>query len=140
MADVIYTEFKRQLENAGVNCASDTIKLALTTSSYVPNQDTHLTFNQVTNEVTNANYTAGGATLASKTAVADNTNHRSIFAAANVTWPNVTITARYGVLYKYNANANLATLMVCFDFGADKTATGGTFEVDWNALGIVALS
>jgi hypothetical protein len=142
MADVIFTGFKNQLLQAGINLnTTDTIKLALCTSSYTPNQDTHLTFNQVTNEVSNANYTAGGATLSTHSVAPDNTNHRSIFnCSVNVTWPNVTLTARYGVLYKSSGNNNTSPLICVFDFGADKTASGGTFEVDWNAVGICALT
>lgn len=141
MADIIFTGGKNQLLQAGINLASDTIKLALCTSSFAPNQDTTLTFNQVSNEVTNANYTAGGATLSGKAVTPDNTNHKSVLTASNVSWTNVTLTARYGVLYKYaSTNANLNPLICCFDFAADKTASGGTFEVDWAAAGILALA
>ncbi len=50
-----------------ISWSSDTIKVALTTSSYSPSQATHDYFDDVTDEVTGAGYTAGGATLASKT-------------------------------------------------------------------------
>ncbi len=47
---------------------SDTIKLSLHTSTYTPTQTTDEIFATATNELTTANgYTAGGATLASKT-------------------------------------------------------------------------
>lgn len=51
----------------GVDYLSDTLKVLLATSSYVPNLDTHEVKSDVTNEVTGTNYTAGGTTLASKT-------------------------------------------------------------------------
>jgi hypothetical protein len=44
---------------------TDTIKCALTTSTYTVDIDTHDFFNDVTNEITGTGYTAGGATLAS---------------------------------------------------------------------------
>src|SRR5262245_9529135 len=49
-----------------VDFLSDTIKVLLTTNSYVPNLDTHETKADITNEVTGTNYTAGGNALASK--------------------------------------------------------------------------
>lgn len=48
---------------------TDTIKIALATSTYAFNLDTHEVFSDVTNEVTGTGYTAGGNTLASKTIV-----------------------------------------------------------------------
>lgn len=50
-----------------VDFLSDTIKVLLTTSSYAPNLDTHETKADITNEVVGTGYTAGGATLGSKT-------------------------------------------------------------------------
>jgi hypothetical protein len=50
---------------------TDTIKVALTTSTYVPDIDVHDFFNDVTNEVTGTGYTAGGATLATPTLTYD---------------------------------------------------------------------
>lgn len=52
-----------------VDFLSDTIKCALATSSYSPNLDTHEVFSDVTNEVSGTGYTAGGATLGTKTIV-----------------------------------------------------------------------
>lgn len=51
-----------------VDWLSDTIKVALLTSSYTPNANTHDFYNDLTNELSTANgYTSGGATLGSKT-------------------------------------------------------------------------
>src|SRR5262245_48422942 len=50
-----------------IDYLSDTMKVALTTNTYSENLDTHETFADVTNEVTGTGYSAGGATLASKT-------------------------------------------------------------------------
>lgn len=56
-----------RMAGTGPVWASDTIKVALLTSSYTPNYDTHDFFDDITNEVTGTGYTAGGATLGSKT-------------------------------------------------------------------------
>lgn len=50
-----------------IDYLSDTMKVMLTTSSYAFNLDTHETKADVTNEVTGTGYSAGGATLGSKT-------------------------------------------------------------------------
>lgn len=51
-----------------IDYLSDTIKVGLVTSAYSPNQATHDFWNDVVaNEISGTGYTAGGATLASKT-------------------------------------------------------------------------
>lgn len=46
---------------------SDTIKVSLRASTYTPALDTHETYSDLTNEVSGTGYTAGGATLGTKT-------------------------------------------------------------------------
>ncbi|MEO8484164.1 MAG: hypothetical protein ABI634_18275 [Acidobacteriota bacterium] len=50
-----------------VDFLSDTLKMALAGSGYTPDLDAHEVFSDVTSEVTGTGYTAGGATLGSKT-------------------------------------------------------------------------
>lgn len=45
------------------NLDSDTLKLALTSSSYAPSESTHDAFSDVTNELSGNGYPSGGATL-----------------------------------------------------------------------------
>jgi hypothetical protein len=49
--------------NGEIDFDTNTIKVALTTSSYTPDRGVHDYFNDVTNEVVGTGYTAGGATL-----------------------------------------------------------------------------
>jgi hypothetical protein len=62
-----YRSVDKALFNKEIDYLDDTIKVALLTSSYTPNLDTHDYHNDLTNEVTGTGYTSGGATLASKT-------------------------------------------------------------------------
>lgn len=55
------------LVNKEIDFDSDTIKMLLTTSAYTPDFDAHDYRDDVTNEVSGTGYTAGGATLGSKT-------------------------------------------------------------------------
>jgi hypothetical protein len=45
---------------------TDSIKVSAHTSTYTPNKDTHEVFSDVTNEVTDSGYSAGGVALTSK--------------------------------------------------------------------------
>ena len=64
MADVIYNAFKKNIMNGGIDLDTDTIKVALVTATYTPDQDLHEDFADLTNEVVGTGYTAGGGALA----------------------------------------------------------------------------
>lgn len=140
MADVIYNSFKAKIMDGSIDLDTDTIKVALVTSSYTPNQDTHDFFDDVTNEVTGTGYTAGGATLASKVVSVDTTDNEGVFDAADVTWSTSTITARAAVVYKSTGTAGTSALICYLDFTTDQTSTAGDFVIQWNAEGILNLN
>lgn len=118
--------------------SSATMKVALTTSTYTPDMDTHDFFNDVTNEVTGTGYTAGGATLASKTSTYDTATDQIRLDAADTSWTTSTITARRAVLWNDTAGASSTDPVVGWvDFGADVSTTAGTFQITWDATGIV---
>lgn len=139
MADVIYNSFKKNIMNGSIDLDTDTIKVALVTSSYSPNQDTHEDMADVSNEVSGTGYTAGGATLANKAVTADNTDNEGVFDADDVTWSGSTITARGAVVYKSTGTAANDLLICYIDFGEDKVSSSGNFKIAWNAEGILNL-
>lgn len=124
--------------NKEVDWDSDTIKVALVTSSYTPNQDTHDYWDDVVaNEVSGTGYTAGGATLGSKTATYTSGTNVTAFDAADVSWTTSTITARYAVIYDDTPGTNATKPLIAYvDFGSDQSSSAGTFSVVWNASGI----
>lgn len=140
MADVIYNSFKAKIMDGSIDLDTDTIKVALVTATYTPNQDTHDFFDDVTNEVSGTGYSAGGATLASKTVTADTTDNEGVFDAADVTWSTSTITARGAVIYKSTGTASTSALICYLDFGSDKTSSAGDFTIQWNSEGILNLT
>lgn len=141
MANVIYNSFKRDIMNGSLDLDTDTIKVMLVTSSYTPDQDTHAKRADITNEVSGAGYTAGGATLANKAVTVDNTDNEGVFDADDVTWSSSTITARGAVLYKSRGGAASADELLCyFDFGSDQISSSGNFTISWNAEGILNLN
>lgn len=137
MANVIYNNFKKDLMNGSFALASDTIKIALVTSSYTPDQDSHDNFDDVTNEVTGTGYTAGGATLGSAAVTVDNTDNEGVFDAADATWAAASITARAAVIYKSTGVASTSKLICYLDFGTNITSSNDTFTVQFDAEGII---
>lgn len=137
MANAVYNRFKREIANGGIDLDTDTIKVALVTSSYTPNVDTHVSFADITNEVVGTGYTAGGQALANKTVTQDNTNDRGVFDADDTTWSTSTITARAAVLYKDTGTPSTSYLICYKDFSTDKTSTAGPFTIQWDATGIL---
>lgn len=137
----LYGSFPAKLANAEIDWDSDTIKVALTTSTYTPDQDTHDYFNDVTNQVTGTGYTAGGATLASKTVTYTSGTNTQTFDAADVTWSSSTITARYAVIYDATSGVSSTSALIGYvDFGADVVSSGGDFTIQWNASGIFTIA
>lgn len=140
MANIIFNSFKRDIMNGSIDLDTDTIKVALVTSSYTPDQDAHDNFDDVTNEVSGTGYTAGGAALGSKTVTVDNTDNEGVFDAADTVWTTSTITARGAVLYKDTGTASTSKLICYFDFSSDQISSSGDFTIAWNAEGIINLN
>lgn len=117
-----------------VDWATDTIKVALTTSSYTPNQDTHDFFDDVTNEVANGNgYTSGGATLGTKSVTFDSATNTVALKAATSSWTTATFTCRYAVIYKDTGSAATSPLLGYVDLDGDQSVTSGTFSLVWDS-------
>lgn len=140
MADIIYNSFKANIMNGGIDLDTDTIKVMLVTSTYVPDIDTHEDRADVTNEVSGTGYTAGGATLASKTVTKDTTDNEGVFDGADVTWSTATITARGAVIYKSTGVAANDLLICYLDFGSDQSSSAADFTIAWNAEGLINLN
>lgn len=141
MASFIYNSFLTRQTNGNAIDLDDnsttTIKVALTTSSYTPNQDTHDFFDDITNEVSATGYTTGGAALTTRTITQDDTNNGVKFDGDDVSWTSSDITARYAVIYKSTGTASTSALIALIDFGSNYTSVGGTFQITWNASGII---
>lgn len=128
--------------NKEVDWDTDTIKVALCTSSYTPDQDAHDYFDDITNELATANgYTAGGATLASKTITYTGATNKLKLDAADTSWANTAFTARYAIIYLSTGTAATSPLLGYVDFGEDKTTKdNGTFLITWAADGILEIT
>jgi hypothetical protein len=126
--------------NKEIDFDTDTIKVMLCTSTYVPNQDTHVYKDvSVTNEVTGTGYTAGGVALTTKTIAYDGTTNIIKLDADDVTWASSTITARYAVIYDDSPASN-KPLLGYVDFGADQSSSAGNFTITWDVNGILKIT
>jgi hypothetical protein len=137
----LYGSVPAKLANKEIDWDTDTVKVALCTSTYTPAQDTHDYFNDITNEVTGTGYTAGGATLASKTVTYTAGTNTTTFDAADVSWTSSTITARYAIIYVDTAGAASTDPLIGYvDFGENVSSSSGTFSITWDAAGIFTVA
>ena len=124
-----------------VDWVTDTIKVALTTSAYTPNQDTHDFFDDITNEVVGTGYTAGGASLANKvTPIYDTASNEMRLDADDAVWATSSLTARYAILYKSTGTASTSPLLGYVDFGGDQTTSAADFTIQWDATGVLKIT
>jgi hypothetical protein len=80
-------------------------------------------------EVSSSGYTSGGSALVNTgTSLSVNT---AITNYSNLSFTGVTLTARGALIYN-TSNSNTAVCVL--DFGGDKTATAGTFTVQFPAF------
>jgi len=126
------TSFKSEILQEGHQLATDTIKIALYTSS--ASLDATTTAYSSSNEVSGTGYTATGVTLTSTTVSTSGTT--AFFDADDPTWTSASFTAR-GALIFNSSNSNKAIAVL--DFGGDFTVAGGTFKITLPAAGTTAI-
>tara|TARA_R100000479_G_scaffold149489_1_gene85022 strand:+ start:428 stop:844 length:417 start_codon:yes stop_codon:yes gene_type:complete len=126
------TSFKSEILQEGHQLATDTIKIALYTSS--ASLDATTTAYSSSNEVSGTGYTATGVTLTS-TAVST-TGTTAHFDADDPTWTSASFTARGALIYN-SSNSNKAIAVL--NFGGDFTVAGGTFKIVFPAAGSTAI-
>jgi hypothetical protein len=138
----MYGSFILKALNKEVDWDSDTIKVALVSSSYTPNQDTHDYWDDVVaNEISGTGYTAGGQALASKTITYDSASNVITLDAADTVWSSATVTARYAVIYDDAGATNSQKVLIGYlDFGSDQSSTNAAFTITWDATGIARIT
>ncbi len=134
-----YTGFGKKLSDNDIDFLADTIKMSIHTSSYsyAAGIGTGVYFDSATNEVTGTNYTAGGATLASKTTSA----------ADPCVWDcdDITIAqsgagfsnGRNLIFYKDTGVAATSPLICRFGASADFGNVSGTLTIQIAATGLI---
>ncbi len=126
----------QSLLNGEIDWDTDVIKAMITTSAYVPNQDTHRYKSSVTNEVSGTGYTAGGATLASKTATYDAPTNTLVLDCADIVFTTSTITGRNVVFYVSTGSDATSALIGYWDNGTDFVTTAADLTLTIAAGGL----
>lgn len=132
ITQAVANSFKKELIEGEHNFKSsggDVFKLALYVSTATLNSAT--TAYTATGEVSNSGqYTAGGGDLVNVgTSVASGV---AITDFNDLSFTGVTLTARGALIYNTSATVTNAAVAV-LDFGSDKTATSGTFTIQFPA-------
>jgi len=138
--NAICNSFKKELLQGkhDFDAASDTYKLAMYTSLAVLGASTE---NYATNpgggantEVTSSSYTAGGKALVNSGVKVS--SGVSITSFSNLSWTGVTLNAAGALIYNTTTDGGTGTTdAVCvLDFGGVKTATAGTFTIQFPAF------
>jgi len=110
----------------------DTFKLAMFTSAATLGAST--TNYTTANEVSSSGYTAGGSALVNQGVKVSSAIAITDF--ADLSFTGVTLTARGALIYNTQTNGGSSTTdaVAVLDFGADKTATSGTFTIQFPAF------
>lgn len=127
------TSFKEDLFQKEQDLDTDTIKIALYTSSAT--LDATTTAYSATNEVSGTGYTAGGETLTGATIGTSGTSAYVDFDDAE--WTSASFTARGALIYNATTAGNNSIAVL--DFGGDFTVSSGTFRIVFPAAGATAI-
>lgn len=126
------------MANKEADWDSDTVKTMLTTSTYVPNQDTHKYKSDVTNEITGTNYSAGGTTISPLTSAYTGGTNTWNLDGADAAWTSASFTCRIAPTYDGTPGTDATRPLLSYvDMGADQTVSSANFTIQWNASGIV---
>lgn len=116
------------------------IKAALVTSVYTPNQNTHDFFNDITNEVSGTNYTAGGNVTANPAVTMSGAGLITFDADDPATWLQSGTgfsNARRVILYRDTGVTTTSNLIAYSDaFASDRGNVSGDFSITFDAAGV----
>ena len=127
------TSFKEDLFQKEQDMDTDTIKIALYTSSAT--LDASTTAYTATNEVSGTGYSAGGETLTGATIGTSGTTAYVDF--DDPEWTSASFTARGALIYNDTTAGDNAVAVL--DFGGDFTVSSGTFRIVFPAAGATAI-
>jgi hypothetical protein len=145
----LFNKLTEHLAKGIINLETDTIKLALLTSSWTPDATLDVLGDILVSpspEATGSGYSQGGSALASQTVTLTDSPAKTVFDAADLTFSALTATFRYGILYANKSTGSPAIVdpliaYILFDTSpADIVVSGVDWKVQWNAAGIFEIS
>src|SRR6478609_354770 len=139
MATKMVTTAPKHFVNGDINYTSDTIK-AMLLIGHTWNQDTDEYISAVNaQQVSGTGYTAGGATLASKTVNVNTGTNVTNLDAADPSWTTSTITADSIAFYK-DTGTDSTSPIIAYDEFAIASSGAGTFTYTINAGGFATIT
>ena len=148
----LYNKFKQYILDGTIDLDTNTIKIALVTSAYIP-AATHDVLADVLSSPSpevvaiaspSNGYTQGGAALAGKAVSFTDSPSQGKFDATDLTWASLTATFRYGIIYASGTLNGIVDPLIGYilfnDAPADIAITGIDFTIQWNASGILTLA
>lgn len=129
---------QRQFDGNAFDWDAVDLKVSAHSSAYTPNRETHDFFDDVTNELTGTNWSAGGVSLAARTVTWDSgTRQVRLLGGTAISVNNVVLN---GIRYFVIRNATPATaatqpLVSLIDLEADENVDG-TLSLTWDATGV----
>ncbi|MCK5088708.1 MAG: hypothetical protein KAQ88_01890 [Hyphomicrobiaceae bacterium] len=121
--------------------AGQTFKLMLVTSAYVY-ADTHNTRSDVTGEITNVGYTAGGDAITGRTATQDDGTSEGRYDAANVTYSPISAgdLPAFAIVYRDTGIPATDDLVCCLTLSTVDPPDGSPYRIAFNAEGVFKLT
>lgn len=125
MSNALYGKGKEKLLSGSINLSSDTIKVALVSSSYTPNLSTHEFYSDISATVLGTPQTLGSKTIT-----------LGVFDAADPTFAAVAAgsTAKAAVIYKDTGLASSSPVLAYIDTitGFPLATNGGDIVIQWD--------
>lgn len=120
------------IATGGIDLDTDTLKVALVTSSYTPSAAHTIWADVSANEVaTGSGYTTGGIALTTPVVAASNIDYDDLV------WTALTKTFRYAVCYKSGSGGGLTNPLLWYALldttPADVVSSGSNYTIQWNA-------
>lgn len=130
-----------ELALGNIDWVNDTIKI-MACDSFSLDVDAHEFIDDVSgNEITATGYTAGGATLGTKSISRDDANDKIWFKAANVTWTITgTMTAQVFIIYLDTGTPGTSPILGYVDKGSPQARTDEDFVVEFSNGNVLSLS
>jgi hypothetical protein len=128
---------KQLIDTSGQSLEAETHKIALISDSATPNFDTMDFWDDLSaNEVTGTNWAAGGVALTGT----DITLSAGVatFDATDVSVVSTTLSNAMASVLKFTVGSAATDQLVCLhDFVTAVSTSNGTFQIQWNASGLV---
>jgi len=142
----VYGEAVEAIAEGGIDLDTDNFRMALVTSSYTPNQNTHATWADVSaaEVAAGGGYSTGGQAVTVDSSA--NTNLVYTWDISDHAWTSSTITAKYAVIVRSANGTSLQStdLLVCYsdleNGGGSLSTTNGTFTVSISGSGVFTIT